>query len=165
MEVWKPVVGYEGLYEVSSLGNVKGVDRILSNGHCWNGKRLKGGKFSNGYDFVCLRKNGVARNELVHRLVAQSFIPNPIDCKVVNHIDGDKSNNRLENLEWITHSENQEHAVKIGLRRTKLSKKILEYVKEQVAKGRSQQDISEELGVSQVLISQALLGKLSYLES
>ena len=164
MEEWKEVIEYEGIYEVSNLGNVRGVDRILSNGTHWKGIVLKPGEYSNGYKFVCLRKDGFTKNKMIHRLVAQAFIPNPNGYKCVNHKDGDKANNKLSNLEWITHSENQKHASRIGLKKTKLSKEKLKYIKEQLAKGRSQQSISEELGTSQVLISQALLGKLYYLK-
>lgn len=164
MEKWKPVVGYEGLYEVSNLGNVRGLDRLLPDGRHWKGKQLKHAKFGNGYFFVCLMKNKTHRNELIHRLVAMAFLPNPLNAKVVNHIDGNKTNNKVSNLEWVTHSENQKHSARIGLRKTKLNIKTLEYIQDQILKGRSQQDIANELKVSQVLISQALSGKLSYLK-
>lgn len=164
MENWKPVVGYEGLYEVSDLGNVRGVDRILSDGRSWKGTQLKPGKCRCGYKFVCLRKEGIVKNENIHRLVASAFIENPDCCRDVNHKDGNKENNKADNLEWITHSDNMKHAARTGLRKTKIDMKTFEYIKEEVSKGRSQQDVSEELGVSQVLISQALLGKLAYLK-
>jgi hypothetical protein len=80
-----------------------------------NSKVLKGGKFSNGYRFVCLRKNGINKNVLVHRLVAKSFVPNYEELKCVNHLDGDKLNNSIENLEWCTFSQNRKHAYATGL--------------------------------------------------
>ena len=162
-ETWKPVPGYEGLYEVSNFGNVRSVDRILSDGRSWHGRVVHGGLFSNGYRFICCRKNWASRNELVHRLVALAFVPNPKCFSMVNHIDGDKTNNAASYLEWVDGSENQKHAVRTGLRRTKLTANDIDYVKRELRNGRSQESVSEELGVSQVLISQALLGKISYL--
>ena len=119
MELWKDIKGYEGLYKVSSLGRVKRLNRIVTE-HTGNirhlkEKILKGGKYPNGYKFICLRKNNENKNVMIHRLVAQSFISNSNNKLCVNHIDGNKSNNSVENLEWCTHSENLKHAVNIGL--------------------------------------------------
>ena len=114
MEEWKEVKGYEGLYEISNHGRVKSVDR-MSHGKHIRDKILKGGMFSNGYPYVCLRKKEINKNHLIHRLVAVAFLPNPHNLPEVNHIDGDKSNNSVENLEWCNRSYNLEHAVKIGL--------------------------------------------------
>lgn len=97
-EIWKDVVGYEGLYKVSSLGRVKGKKGIIKT------------QYNNHkYPLLHLYKNGVSRAYTVHRLVAMAFIPNPEHKPQVNHIDGDKSNNNLDNLEWATESENQIH--------------------------------------------------------
>lgn len=115
IEKWKMVSGYEGLYEISSLGRVKSVDRLGSDGRHLHERELHGGTFSNGYKFICLRADGHSRNHLTHRLVAQAFIPNPDKLPCVNHKDGNKQNNTVENLEWCTQAENLAHAVKIGL--------------------------------------------------
>ncbi len=106
-EIWKDIKGYEGLYQVSNYGKVKSLKRN-------NEKILK--VFSdNNYLNVDLFKNKKKRRYKVHRLVAIAFIPN-IDKKTeVNHIDGDKENNFVGNLEWCTSSENMQHAFKTGL--------------------------------------------------
>lgn len=104
-EVWKPVVGFEGLYEVSNTGKVKKGDRIKLT-------RVDKG----GYETVCLFDHCKQKHMKVHRVVAMTFIPNPKNKRTVNHIDGNKLNNNVENLEWATHSENIIHANKMGLR-------------------------------------------------
>ena len=110
-EIWKDVVGYEGLYKISNLGNVLSTRRNYSKG-C---KYLT--PFENGgYDRVTLVVNSKHKNLLVHRLVAEAFIPNPEQKEAVNHIDGNKKNNTVDNLEWVTKQENTIHAINIGLR-------------------------------------------------
>lgn len=84
-------------------------------GRSITGKLLIGGTFSNGYKFVCLRKNSINHNSLIHRLVAEAFINNPNNLPVVNHIDGNKQNNRVDNLEWCTYHDNRMHANRLGL--------------------------------------------------
>lgn len=111
---FKPIKGYEGLYEVNEFGEVYSCERTASDGRHLQRKKLKGGSFSNGYKFVCLRKDGLNRNHSIHRLVAEAFIPNPLNLSDVNHKDGNKQNNCVENLEWCSRSENLAHAVKIG---------------------------------------------------
>lgn len=112
---WKSIKGYEGLYEVSDTGRIKSLCRITIDGKHIKEKIINGGEYSNGYKFVCLRKNGENRNFLVHRLVAEAFIPNSVNLPVVNHIDGNIHNNCVNNLEWCTYSYNLKHAVDIGL--------------------------------------------------
>lgn len=98
-EIWRPVVGYEGLYEVSSYGRVRSLDRYDSRNHFIKGRIMK---FRNcrGYLRVTLCNNGLYNQISVHRLVAQAFIPNPDNLPMVNHKDEDKTNNIVENLEW-----------------------------------------------------------------
>ena len=132
----KSVIGYEGLYEVTSDGDIFSVDRYTKDGKHLKRKKIKGGKFSNGYEFVCLRKDGVNHNCLKHRIIAESFIPNPNNLPIVNHIDGDKQNNNVNNLEWRTQGYNLKHAIQIGLvesqckirRKVKVKKDDLEIV-------------------------------------
>lgn len=111
MEIWKDVVGYEGMYEVSNKGRVRSLDRKDIRGRRVKGKYLKYKKTSRGY--LSLQLCG--KDCLIHRLVAKAFIPNPENKPQVNHIDGDKSNNNVENLEWCTSSENNKHRYRYGL--------------------------------------------------
>lgn len=106
MEIYKVISDYPN-YEVSNLGNVrnKKTRKVLSPG------RLK-----NGYLMVCLRKDNKRKMFGVHRLVATTFIPNPENKPQVNHINGRKIDNCVSNLEWNTHSENNIHSIKTGLR-------------------------------------------------
>lgn len=114
MEIWHDVRGYEGIYQVSNIGNVRSLDRIC-NGVRVKGQYKKQSINSNGYRVVNLVYCGKQRLGLVHRLVATAFIDNPHDKQEVNHIDGDKTNNNVKNLEWVTGDENMEHAFSIGL--------------------------------------------------
>lgn len=115
-EIWRKIEGFEN-YEVSNLGNV----RSLKNKKV---KILKLIKRETGYIFINLYKNKKIHHKSVHRLVASTFIPNPQNKFQVNHIDGDKTNNKVENLEWCTAKENSQHAWNTGLSRmTKEHKK------------------------------------------
>lgn len=120
MEIWKPVIGYEGLYEVSNYGNIKSLKRTVNRGKChrtWEEHQLKYSVDLKGYFRTNLAKDGINRTVKVHRLVAEAFIPNPMNLPQVNHKDGNKQNNSVKNLEWCTHSENQKHACMMGLKR------------------------------------------------
>ena len=116
-EVWKPIRNFNN-YEVSTFGRVRSIPRKV---HTWNGERKVKGKILNtrlnkGYLYVLMRdNNNKVRNMKVHRLVALSFIPNPHNYPQVNHKDGNKSNNNVDNLEWRTAKENTYHAVVTGL--------------------------------------------------
>lgn len=103
-EIWKPIEGYEGLYEVSNLGRVRSLPRATT-----KGKVLKPRLTKFGYARVNLWRNGKSRLFLVHRLVAAAFISNPENKPQVNHIDENKANNCADNLEWCTNLENHNH--------------------------------------------------------
>ena len=135
-EIWKDIEGYEGLYQVSNLGRVKSLDRIVITNNRWGGlternlksRILKQTTDSLGrYLMVILSKDGVVKTKLVHRLVAKSFIQRDAIKFEVNHIDGNKRNNRLDNLEYCTRTENIKHAVETGLIENQC--KIRRYVK------------------------------------
>jgi hypothetical protein len=105
LENWKDIEGFEGIYQVSSLGNIRNYKKQI----------LTPVKTDDGYLRVHLRKTGVSKNLRVHRIVANHFIENPENKPEVNHINGNKTDNRVENLEWVTKSENAIHAYKHGL--------------------------------------------------
>ena len=107
MEIWKEIKGYEGLYEVSSEGRVNSLGRkpgIMRPGT------------SKGYLKVGLTKDGIRSMFRVHRLVAEAFIPNPDNKPEVDHINGDRKDNRAENLRWMTHKENNNNPVTLERR-------------------------------------------------
>lgn len=114
-EIWKPVVGYEGLYEVSNTGKVRSLERITSVGRRGIGKELRQYILPCGYLDVSLSNEGKIRHKRVHRLVADAFCENPDGKDEVNHKDGNKQNNAACNLEWCTKSENMIHAYQKGL--------------------------------------------------
>lgn len=108
-EIWKPVVGYEGLYEVSSLGRVKSFST-----HCHKEpKILKPLLTIWGYHYINLCRNRKHKPASIHRLVATAFIPNPNKLPVINHKNGVKTDNRAENLEWCTPKENTRHSIEV----------------------------------------------------
>lgn len=111
-EIWKDIQGYEGKYQVSNYGRVKS---LIGTNQKPREKILTPGVNPQGYLHVSLCVNRRMKGYRVHRLVAEEFIPNPENKKEVNHIDGDKKNNTVDNLEWVTPKENMRHASINGL--------------------------------------------------
>lgn len=122
VEQWKDIKNYENLYQISNFGRIKSKSRITNVGiknvkQCLRQERLlKIQKLTKGYCGVRLYKNKIGKTFKIHRLVAEHFIDNPNNYKQVNHIDGNKENNRFDNLEWCTCEQNMKHSYKIGLR-------------------------------------------------
>lgn len=124
-EIWLPVPGYETLYEASSYGKVRSLERKRRNGATVKGRILKGCP-SKGYLRHTLHKDGKQKTPSAHRVVAITFIDNPNDLPSVNHKDGVKTNNVASNLEWCTPKDNTQHAIKVlGQRRPLDSEKCL----------------------------------------
>lgn len=155
MEVWKDIDGFEGKYQISNLGRVKSL-------HYNNSDRqelMKPMKYKVGYEAV---KLGGKRHK-VHRLVAEAFIPNPHKKREVNHINGDTLDNRVENLEWATPSENSQHAWDTGLqkmtedRKAKLSRSVV--CVETGAEYYGMADAANQTGITRRNINACCLGK------
>ena len=142
-EVWKDIENYEGLYQVSNLGNVK---RLRGKG-C-NQERLIARNINKyGYVYRTLHNKGISIKHKEHRLVANAFINNPYKKSTVNHINGIKTDNRVENLEWCTIIENKQHAINTGITNTKGEKNHFSKLTEQ------QVLEIREIGFSQTRIS------------
>lgn len=157
IEIWKDIVGFEGLYQISNLGNVKSLNYL----HTGKERILKLSKNQYGYLYVTFRKNGEKKNYLIHRLVCQSFIPNPNNLPQVNHKDECKTNNCVENLEWCTCKENINYGSHNKRVSEKMSKTVLQFTKdgEFIKEWKSGKDIQRILGFDSSHISRCCLGK------
>lgn len=149
MERWAPVNGYEN-YEVSDRGDIRNkyTNKVLSS------------KYDRGYERVTLYNKGIRNMKQVHRIVAEAFIDNPENKDEVNHINGDKRDNRIQNLEWCTRSANMKHAYATGLKHHSggLSKRSLRVIEtDQIYY--SAYDCARELNLDQGHINQCLTGK------
>ena len=158
-ELRRDIFGYEGQYLVTSFS------RILSLKY-GKERELKPCKDKYGYLHVVLCKDGKGKCYYVHRLIAEAFIPNPEKKPQVNHINGDKTDNRIENLEWVTSSENRQHAYDTGLQlkgenhgSAKHPDLVIHKIFEMAKQGKTQTVIAKEVGYSQIQISRILRGK------
>ena len=153
-EIWCPIKGYEGLYEVSDKGRVKsigyGKERIL-----------RPGRAGGGYLMVNLCKNGEKKKFLVHRLVSQTFIPNPDNLPQVNHKDENPSNNYVQNLEWCDQKYNANYGTRTKRQSEKLSKPVLQYTESGafVREWKSTRDVQRKLNYNNGNISKCCTGK------
>lgn len=164
--LWKPVVGFEGLYEVSSEGEVRSVDRWLTTRR---GARIfrKGVSMTprigkSGYLYINLYRDSLSFTKKVHRLVAEAFCPNPRGAVQVNHVDGQKLNNLAENLEWVTASENTRHAVANGLNapqsgelshRSSIKNSDVDKIRAKILEGVPLEEVARTFGVTRAVVS------------
>ena len=125
-EEWRSVVGYEGLYEVSNYGRVKSLARVYSNGKVREEIILKQAEHM-GYADVSLCKNSRARHWRVHRLVAMAFIPNPEGKDFIDHIDTNRKNNKVENLRWVTRTENRNNPISVKAYNDAIFREVIQY--------------------------------------
>ena len=131
-EIWKDVVGYEGYYQVSNLGRVRSLARTYTTNRCTchiKGKFLKLSLRKEGYYKVNLNKNNKYETMLVHRMVANAFLPNPRNLPQINHKDEDKKNNHVSNLEWCDAKYNTNYGTCIERMRNSKMKKVAQYDK------------------------------------
>lgn len=169
-EEWKEIPEYQGIYEASNFGNIRSLDKTIN---CNGSKIIRKGKTlslfqkkSNGYLHVNLyREARKSKSYRVHRLIGITFIGNPPTKKhQINHINGIKYDNRVENLEWCTAKENISHSNKLGLRgNTAKERKItweqVEEIRKKIDENHTQQSIADEYGVSRQLIGYIKNGK------
>lgn len=165
-EIWKDIKGYENLYQISNMGRVKSLDRIDNNNHHKKEQILKIKEYK-GYCYIKLSKCGKQTQFLLHRLVAENFIPNPENKPCIDHINTDKTDNRVENLRWVTQKENVNNPISISkmkknhhLKNTfgaehPLSKPILQFTLDGklVRKWDCTADVERELGFKNSYIS------------
>ena len=151
-EEWKPIEGYEGIYEISNYGRVKSL--IGWNGHQYIKRERVLAPYTerNNKNYmrsrVKLIKNGEKKDAKVHRLVAKAFIPNPNNYKAVNHIDGNPLNNKVDNLEWCTQKENIIHAIENELTIRRINTIDRETMVELLNNNFSYDEISNMLGIA-----------------
>lgn len=157
-EIWKDIKGYEGLYQVSNYGRVKSLPR---NNTIKQPRILKNGYSHKGYCIVALSKNNNRRSYRVHRLVAQAFIPNPNNLPEVNHIDENKLNNNINNLEWCDSKYNNTYGNRIGIASMKCSKPVSMFDKEgkYIRTYKSCTEASKETDISMCHISSCCLNR------
>ena len=177
IEIWKDIKGYENLYQISNMGRVKSLERIII--RCDNKtqtikeKILKTRIGNNGYYTIILSKKGEIKKIDIHRLIAIAFIPNPDNKPCIDHINGDRTDNRIENLRWVTQKENINNPISISKMKNNhhlkntfgaehpLSKPILQFTLDGklVRKWESAVDIKKELGFNNCHISSCCNGK------
>ena len=159
-EIWKDVIRYEGSYQVSNFGRVKS----LGAGETWNSSSriLKNAIRQSGYSQIDLCNDGRKKSYKISRLVAQAFISNPENKPQVNHINGIKNDDRMENLEWVNGKENMQHAWSTGLKKplkgnqcswSKLTEKQVRVIKHCINLGMTDKEISKYFYNNQSIIS------------
>jgi hypothetical protein len=167
-EEWRDVPNFEG-YQVSNLGKIRGIDRLCGNRPgVIKGKILKPFRNKRGYLEVNLYNNSKSTAKIIHRLVAKAFISNDFNKPQVNHIDGNKLNNEVSNLEWMSNSENQLHAYSLGLQpsragennvKAKITDKSVTELKVLYNSGKTIVDISNIMNINVSIIRNIIYGR------
>lgn len=132
-EIWKDIIGYEGLYQISNLGRVKSLPRhrVVGWADYWSEEKILKQSINNGgYKYLWLHKNGERKTYKIHRLVATAFLENPHNYRCVNHKDENRQNNIADNLEWCTHSYNNSYGSRGDKFRKAIGKSVLQYTKD-----------------------------------
>ena len=160
MEIWKNIEGFEGLYQVSSEGRVKSLERKVHHGRTVKERILKPNMDRGGYLLVYLYAGGKRKTLKVHRLVCQAFHDNPDNKQEVNHINEDKTDNRACNLEWCTRIENVNHGSRNERSAKALSKPICQYTLDEkiVKTWASLTEVKRQTGFGQSHISEVANG-------
>lgn len=157
-ELFRDIPGWEGMYQVSNLGTVRSLDRIVVS--CTGKAYRRKGKImpqhynTDGYKVVYLTRNGCDRTLGVHRAMALAFIPNPLSKPMTNHINAKRDDNRLENLEWCTNAENIKHSFNLGISDNKgdkhprrvLTMDMVRAIRQELAAGKSPKEVAEIVG-------------------
>jgi len=162
MEIWKDIIGYEGIYQASNLGNLRSLNYKRS------GKIqvLKPALDNKGYLRTALMKDGKLKTVKVHRIIAQTFLLIINDKNQVNHINGVKTDNSLTNLEWCNNTENQNHAIKIGLvkqksgdlhHKTKHSDELILKIYNEYKNGTSKRSLSKKYNVDRSVFKRKII--------
>jgi hypothetical protein len=162
-EIWKDIEGFEGIYQASSFGNIKSLKR---GGKLYD-RILKPAINHSGYYIVVLCKNGIMYAKILHRIIAKTFIPNPLNKPTVNHINGIKTDNRIENFEWATRKEQSIHSYSKlpntnqleTHHKAKLKNKDIPKIFEMNKNGVSHKDISKIYNVHPSQICRIINGK------
>lgn len=171
-EQWKSIPGFEGFYEISSFGRVRSLERTMKNKHGTSSRvpaiMLRPDFGQDGYARVSLHCDGMLRRESVHRLVARQFLDGIHERRQVNHKDGNKQNNRADNLEWVTARENVLHAWRMGLcmpvageqnGNSKLSERDVAIVMSAAARDVPSREISRVFNITEAAVSAIIRGK------
>ena len=166
-EIWKDIPGYEGLYQASNLGKIKSLERIAKkkyrNDRIVKERIMHGTKNQDGYLKVHFKNKAlnIDKGLFIHRLIAMTFIPNSDNLEQINHKDGNKLNNRVDNLEWCTNLYNQQHAWKNGLHKSTKGKKIRQLDKNNkiIKKWNTITEAGKKLGISASRIGECCKNK------
>lgn len=154
-EEWKDIQGYEGLYQVSNQGRVRSLDRKMKcsdSTRFYKGKILKPSLNAQGYLFIYLSNKGITKEYRINRLVAEAFLPNPNNYPVVNHIDKNRTNNKVDNLEWCTIEYNNRYSTAKHIEQYDTSGNF-------VTEWEAISDASRELQINLSNIAQCCMGK------